>query len=104
MGACNALQKMLRDFFDQFQAASVVFAKFNLAPLQNYLILQQIFCSVRIQIRTCRSQIESNDIEKESAAKSTLITTPKNEEVLTALVTIRRPLQCEGADIDIFIC
>ena len=34
---------MLQDFFDQFQAASLMFEKFNLAALQNSLILQQIF-------------------------------------------------------------
>ena len=38
-----ALKKMLQDFLNQFQVASFMFAKFDLAALQNSLILQQIF-------------------------------------------------------------
>ena len=41
----------------------------------------------------------ANDIQKESAANSILITPPKNKEVLNALDTIRKRLQCEGADM-----
>ena len=46
----------------------------------------------------------SNDIEEESAVNSILITPPKNKELLNALNTgtIRRRLQCEGADMDTF--
>ena len=46
----------------------------------------------------------SNDIEEESAANSILITPPKNKEMLNALNTIRRRLQCEGAAMDTFFC
>ena len=35
IGACSAQQKMLQDFIDQFQEASFMFAKFDLATLQN---------------------------------------------------------------------
>ena len=33
VGASSALQKMLQDFLNQFQAASLMFAKFDLAAL-----------------------------------------------------------------------
>ena len=35
VAARSALSKMLQDFFDQFQAASFMFAEFDLAALQN---------------------------------------------------------------------
>ena len=46
----------------------------------------------------------SNDVEKESAANSIVITPPKNREVSNALDTVRRRLQCEGAAMDTFFC
>ena len=83
-----------------------MFAKLDLAALQNSLILQKIFYRVRAQSRTCTSQlsvaIESNDIEKESADNSILIIRPKNKEVLNVLDTMRPRLKCEGADMDTF--
>ena len=53
-------------------------------------------------LRNCRSQIQSDDIEKKSAGNSILITPPKNKEVFDGLDTIWRRWQCEGADMDIF--
>ena len=47
---------MMQDFFDQFQAASFIFAKFDLAELQNFLVLQQIFLHVQAQI--CSSTLQ----------------------------------------------
>ena len=63
-----------------------MFVKFDLAPLKNSLILQQIFFAVG----------------KHCAANSVLITQPKNKEVLKVLDTIQRRLQCEGTDINTF--
>ena len=103
---------MLQDFFDQFQTASIMFAKFDLTALQNSVILQIFYC-VRAQIPTCTSQLSifdvsekipfgSNDIKEESAANSILITPRKNKEVLNAVNKMRRRLQCEGAGMDTF--
>ena len=39
VGACRALQKMLQDFFDQFQVASFMSAKFDLGTSHNCRIL-----------------------------------------------------------------
>ena len=57
---------MLQDFFNQLQAATFMFAEFDLAALQNSLILQQIFCSVQAQLRMCTSQLlhMQNDIKQ----------------------------------------
>ena len=49
---------------------------------------------MRAQICTCTSQLSVR------ATDSIVITPPKNKEVLNALDTIRRCLQCEGADMD----
>ena len=87
---------MLQDFFDQFQAASLMFAKFNLAALQNSLILQEIF----LHCESTNSQAYFAIAGKRS--QFILITPPKNKEVLSALDTIRRRLQCEGEDMDTF--
>ena len=87
-----------------------MFAKFILAALQNYLILQQIFYCVRAQtcicrlFCNCRLQIESNDIKEESAANSIFIILPKTKEVLNALDTIWQCLQCEGTDMETLFC
>ena len=66
-----------------------MFAK---CDLQNSLILQQIFYSVRAQIRTCTLQLKFDN--------SILIIPPKNKEVLNTLDTSRRRLQSEGAEMD----
>ena len=83
-----------------------MFAKLDLAALQSSLILRRFFTLYKHKfarvLRNCRLQIESNDIQKERAANSILITRPKNKQVLNVLDTMQRPLQCGGADMDTF--
>ena len=59
VGARSALEKMLQGFLYQFRTASFMFPKFDLAALQNSLILQQIFfvCELKFArvLRNCRS-------------------------------------------------
>ena len=84
--------------------------KFDLAAVQNSLILKQIFYSVRAKICVCTSQVSvldvsekmpfgSNDIEEESSGNLILIPPPK-KEVLNTLDQNWRHLQREGADMD----
>ena len=72
--------------------------KFRRHVSSQNLILQQIFYSLQAQICMSTSQLLV------STAKSVLITSPINIKVFNALDTIRRCLQCKGADMDTFFC
>ena len=79
---------MLQDFFDKYQAAFFMFAKSDIVELFDlaadfFTVCEQKFARV---LRNCRSQIESNDIEKKSAANSILITRQKIKKCQTLLI------------------
>ena len=117
MTKCRLWQRFLAFFKDrpQFRAQCehVVpckkSCKISLINFRRYLLcLQNLiaeffdlaadFYIVQAQICTRTSQLSA------SSANSILITQPTNNEVLNALDTIRRCLQCEGADMDTLFC
>ena len=75
-----------------------MFAKFDLAALQNSLILQEIF----LQCGNTNSHVCYAIVDKRCQFNSHY--PDKNKQVANALDTIRRSLQREGADTDTFFC
>ena len=84
--AHSALQKMLQGFFDQFQAASFMFAAGFFYSVQAQICMHTL--QLLVFDVSEKMPFGSNDIEEESAANSIPITMRKNKEGVHDLDTI----------------